>query len=179
MADKMTLEAVVTTSFDSPLGRIVASAGDEGLCLLDFVDESPTGQRLATKRRRLIAALAPGEHCWLQRLQDELAEYFAGRRTEFTIPLMPRGTSFQQRVWRELCRIPYGTTICYEDLAARIGQPTAVRAVANANGQNRINILIPCHRVIGKKGDLTGYGGGLWRKRQLLDHERQSLRSSD
>ena len=117
----------------------------------------------------------PGQHEWLRRLSDELAAYFDGRLTEFTVPISPRGTPFQERVWQELRRIPHGTTISYEELAARIGQPTAVRAVANANGQNRVNILIPCHRVIGKNGELTGYGGGLWRKRLLLDRERSPL----
>ena len=92
------------------------------------------------------------------------------------MPVAPRATPFQDRVWQELRRIPHGSTISYQELAARINQPTAVRAVANANGQNRINILIPCHRVIGKNGDLTGYGGGLWRKRLLLDLEQSAAK---
>jgi AraC family transcriptional regulator of adaptative response/methylated-DNA-[protein]-cysteine methyltransferase len=101
-----------------------------------------------------------------------LTEYFAAERREFKVPLAPRGTPFQEKVWQELRRIPYGQTISYDELARRAGQPTAQRAVARANGMNRICILIPCHRVIGKDGSLTGYGGGLWRKRLLLGLEQ-------
>ena len=169
MADEMTLRPIVTRTFDSTVGRLIAAAVDDGICWLDFADESRSERHLATIQRRFCAEVVPGEHRWLRLLNDELAAYFNGRIAEFTVPIVARGTAFQERVWSELCRIPYGTTICYEELASRIGQPTAVRAVANANGQNRINILIPCHRVIGKNGDLTGYGGGLWRKRLLLD----------
>lgn len=163
---------IVTTMFDSPLGHLLAAATDDGICLLDYVDESLIARNLATMRKRFAASVVPGEHVWLQRLSDELAAYFDGRSTDSTVPVAPRGTPFQERVWAELRRIPHGETISYEELAARIGQPTAVRAVANANGQNRINLVIPCHRVIGKNGSLTGYGGGLWRKRLLLEHER-------
>jgi AraC family transcriptional regulator of adaptative response/methylated-DNA-[protein]-cysteine methyltransferase len=90
----------------------------------------------------------------------------------FSVKLAPNGTAFQEEVWSALRKIPFGRTIAYDELAARIGRPTAQRAVANANGQNRISILIPCHRVIGKDGSLTGYGGGLWRKRLLLELEK-------
>lgn len=168
---------IVTAMLDSPLGRLLAAATEDGICLLEYTDRRMLERNLATMRRRFAAAVVPGAHPWLQQLSHELRAYFDGRSTEFTVPVAPRGTPFQERVWQELRRIPHGTTISYEELAAHIGQPTAVRAVANANGQNRINILIPCHRVIGKNGDLTGYGGGLWRKRQLLDLER-SLRTS-
>jgi AraC family transcriptional regulator of adaptative response/methylated-DNA-[protein]-cysteine methyltransferase len=101
-----------------------------------------------------------------------LTEYFEGKRREFPVPLASRGTPFQMKVWRELRRIPHGQTISYDELALRVGQPTAQRAVARANGMNHIAILIPCHRVIGKDGSLTGYGGGLWRKRLLLELEK-------
>lgn len=103
--------------------------------------------------------------------EEQLNEYFAGQREEFNLPLQAAGTLFQQRVWAELCKIPYGTTISYGDLAKRIGQPTASRAVGLANGQNPISIIVPCHRVIGSTGKLTGYGGGLERKKFLLQHE--------
>lgn len=176
MSDEKTLRPIVTTTFDSPIGRLIAAAVDDGICWLDFAEESRSERNLATMRQRFFTEVVPGEHQWLRLLRDELAAFFDGRITEFTVPVVPRGTPFQERVWNELCRIPHGTTISYEELASRIGQPTAVRAVANANGQNRINILIPCHRVIGKNGDLTGYGGGLSRKRQLLDHEQRTPR---
>ncbi|MFD4366860.1 methylated-DNA--[protein]-cysteine S-methyltransferase [Rhodococcus sp. NPDC058521] len=103
----------------------------------------------------------------------QLGEYFAGRRTEFTVPLALRGTPFQRRVWESLRTIPYGQTWTYRDLAAAVGQPTAVRAVAAANGKNPISIVVPCHRVIGSDGSLTGYAGGLERKQFLLDREQR------
>jgi methylated-DNA-[protein]-cysteine S-methyltransferase len=103
---------------------------------------------------------------------QQLEEYFAGQRTAFDLPLKLIGTEFQRRVWTELTRIPYGETISYGELARRLGQPGAARAVGLANGRNPVGIIVPCHRVIGASGDLTGYGGGLHRKRQLLDHER-------
>ena len=102
----------------------------------------------------------------------QLDEYFQGKRKDFTLPLASRGTPFQDKVWQELRRIPHGQTLSYDELARRVGQPTAQRAVARANGANCVAILIPCHRVIGKDGTLTGYGGGLWRKRLLLELER-------
>lgn len=104
-------------------------------------------------------------------LRHQLDEYFAGQRQEFDIPLKLSGTSFQNRVWQELARIPFGTTITYAELARRIGQPTAARAVGHANAKNPLSILIPCHRVIATSGQLTGYAGGLLRKQWLLDHE--------
>lgn len=109
----------------------------------------------------------------LQRTTAQLNEYFRGEREEFDLPLALGGTSFQQRVWSELQQIPYGTTISYGELARRIGQPTASRAVGLANGQNPISIIVPCHRVIGSTGKLTGYGGGLERKKLLLQHESE------
>jgi methylated-DNA-[protein]-cysteine S-methyltransferase len=101
----------------------------------------------------------------------QLAAYFAGELHEFNVPLDPQGTEFQKKVWRELCRIPFGETISYGELARRIGQPTASRAVGLANGRNPIAIIVPCHRVIGADGSLTGYGGGIDRKKWLLEHE--------
>jgi methylated-DNA-[protein]-cysteine S-methyltransferase len=109
----------------------------------------------------------------------QLNEYFAGTRREFDLPLRSQGTQFQQRVWRELAAIPYGQTWSYGDLAARIGKPSASRAVGLANGRNPISILVPCHRVIGANGSLTGYGGGLERKQWLLEHEGVSSRGFD
>jgi methylated-DNA-[protein]-cysteine S-methyltransferase len=109
----------------------------------------------------------------LARAADQLAEYFAGKRRVFDLPLGPRGTGFQARVWRELTKIPYGETCSYGDIARAVGRPSASRAVGAANGRNPIAIIVPCHRVIGASGELTGYGGGLPMKRWLLAHERQ------
>jgi methylated-DNA-[protein]-cysteine S-methyltransferase len=105
-------------------------------------------------------------------VREQLAEYFAGERCEFDVPMQLAGTAFQRRVWAELLRIPYGATISYAELARRVGPPTAVRAVGAANGRNPISILVPCHRVIGADGKLTGYGGGVERKQWLLELER-------
>ena len=166
-------ERIIIEMIESPLGPLLAGASDEGICLLEYTDRRMLEHNLKTLRQRFDCGVVPGEHQLLDRLRFELSEYFDGRRREFTLPLLPRGTPFQEKVWRELRNIPLGTTIPYDELARRIGQPTAQRAVARANGMNRINILIPCHRVIGKDGSLTGYGGGLWRKRLLLDLEQR------
>ena len=107
----------------------------------------------------------------------QLGEYFAGQRKTFTVPLRPRGTDFQRRVWGALAEIPYGATSTYADIARTVGRPAAVRAVGSANGRNPVSILIPCHRVIGGDGRLVGYGGGLWRKAWLLAHERKFARA--
>ncbi len=111
--------------------------------------------------------------CALQQTHGRLEDYFRGRLTEFSVPLLTPGTAFQRLVWSQLRAIPSGTTRSYGEIAAEIGRPTAVRAVARANGDNRIAILIPCHRVVGSDGELTGYGGGLWRKRRLLEIEQE------
>jgi methylated-DNA-[protein]-cysteine S-methyltransferase len=108
-------------------------------------------------------------------VRSQLTEYFAGERADFDLPLAPVGTPFQQRVWQRLRQIPLGQTSSYGELAAEIGQPAAVRAVGMANGRNPISIIVPCHRVVGSTGALTGYAGGLAAKRWLLDHERASL----
>lgn len=122
-------------------------------------------------------SVAEREDAVLREAKRQLEGYFAGRLKSFNLKLAPQGTEFQTSVWRELNRIPFGTTISYADLARRIGQPKACRAVGAANGRNPIAIIVPCHRVIGTDGTLTGYGGGLDRKRWLLDHEREVLRN--
>jgi len=166
-------ERIVIAMIESPLGPLLAGASDDGICLLEYTDRRMLEHNLVTMRRRFDCAVVPGSHPCLAKLKSELSEFFAGTRRDFTLPVAPRGTPFQEKVWRELRNIPHGETISYDTLARRIGQPTAQRAVARANGMNRINILIPCHRVIGKDGSLTGYGGGLWRKRLLLDLEQK------
>jgi AraC family transcriptional regulator, regulatory protein of adaptative response / methylated-DNA-[protein]-cysteine methyltransferase len=163
---------IVITMLESPLGPLLAGATDLGINFLEYTDRRMLEHNLQTMRRRFGCAIVPGRHALLDCLRQELDEYFRGERQEFTVPLAARGTPFQEKVWRQLQRIPYGKTISYDELARGIGQPTAQRAVARANGMNCIAILIPCHRVIGKDGTLTGYGGGLWRKRLLLELER-------
>ncbi len=165
-------QRVLITMLASPLGPLLAGTTDEGINLLEYTDRRMLETNLKALQRRFGCAVVPGPHPLLERLQAELNEYFEGRRREFALPLAARGTPFQEKVWRELRRIPYAQTIAYDELACRVGQPTAQRAVARANGMNCVAILIPCHRVIGKDGTLTGYGGGLWRKRLLLELER-------
>lgn len=159
---------------DTPIGEMVAGATDTHLVLLEFAHRRRLDGQLARLSRTTGFTLERGESRVVRALRGELAEYFRGERTEFTIPIDARGTPFQMRVWSELRRIPNGTTTSYARLAVSVGQPTAVRAVARANGDNPISILIPCHRVIGSDGSLTGYGGGLWRKKKLLDLEART-----
>lgn len=163
---------VATQIVETPLGPLLIGATNEGVCLVEYTDRRMLEHNIATMRKRFGSAVLPITNEYIEQLREELAHYFAGELSEFTVPVLAGGTPFQERVWAELRRIPFAQTISYHELAVRIDQPTAVRAVARANGMNRINILIPCHRVIGKDGQLTGYGGGLWRKRLLLDLER-------
>ena len=156
----------------SPLGPLVAIADEERVCLLEFVDRRAIEAQVRTLRRRVPGVVIPGTNAVLDRLASQLKEYFAGRSLTLDVPVRIAGTPFQQRVWDELRRIPAGHTCSYADLARRIGRNTAVRAVARANGDNRLALLIPCHRVIGSDGKPVGYGGGVWRKTWLLEHER-------
>lgn len=156
----------------TPLGPLLAVAADGGICMLEFVDRRALPAQIATLRKRFTAVVAPGEHAHLDQLSAELARYFAGTLKEFRVPIAAPGTPFQESVWAELRKIRAGATRSYADVARAIGRPRAVRAVARANGDNRVAILIPCHRVVGSDGALTGYAGGLWRKEWLLAHER-------
>jgi AraC family transcriptional regulator of adaptative response/methylated-DNA-[protein]-cysteine methyltransferase len=165
------MDCVTLSWLESPLGPLVAGATDRGVCLLEFSDRRMLEAQLESVRRRLGTVL-PGSHPLLEQLRTELAGYFAGERREFTVPLVYPGTPFQVKVWDALRQIPYGETRSYETLAWSVGAPGAQRAVGHANGLNRLAILIPCHRVVNKSGALGGYGGGLWRKRLLLDLER-------
>jgi AraC family transcriptional regulator of adaptative response/methylated-DNA-[protein]-cysteine methyltransferase len=164
---------ISVTRIETPLGPMLAGAVDDGICLLEFTDRRMLETQLKIVARRFNAPIIQGTHALFGTLTRELLEYFDGKRKEFTVPLAAPGTAFQQKVWDELCRIPYGKTRSYKQQAEAIGMPEAVRAVANANGVNRISIIIPCHRVIGSDGQLTGYGGGLWRKKWLLDMEQR------
>ena len=156
------------TMLDTPLGPMLAAAGETGLCQLEFADRRGLEQGYAEMRRRFGLPVVPGDNAVLPQLRRELAEYFSGQRRQFNVPLALQGSPFQQKVWCELQKIPAGRTISYETIAQKIGQPAAFRAVARANGANRIALLVPCHRVIAKDGTLSGYGGGVWRKRLLL-----------
>jgi AraC family transcriptional regulator of adaptative response/methylated-DNA-[protein]-cysteine methyltransferase len=164
--------AMMTT----PLGPMVAGAAPQGICLLEFSDQSMLEKQFVRLEKQFHACLLPGPNEHLDSLRRELDLYFQGCLREFKVPLVMAGTEFQARVWQALQTIPYGQTRSYKEQAIMIGQPKAVRAVGRANGDNRISIIIPCHRVIGDNGQLTGYGGGLWRKRFLLDLEQKNIK---
>jgi AraC family transcriptional regulator of adaptative response/methylated-DNA-[protein]-cysteine methyltransferase len=165
-------QVVRVTRIPTPLGTMLAGATNEGICLLEFADRRMLEAQLNRLQRFLDAEILPGQSDHVSDLREQLSEYFDGTRRTFDVSLVTPGTPFQQRVWEGLRSIPYGETRSYQQQAEMVGRPSAVRAVARANGHNRIAILIPCHRVIGKNGKLTGYGGGLWRKEYLLHLER-------
>ncbi len=159
----------------TPVGPMVAGACDHALRLLEFHEPDKLESQIQRLVDRLDAVVVPGDNEITRQTAAELDEYFGGARREFTVPLRLSGTPFQEAAWRALRDIPYGQTRSYGEQARAIGRPTAVRAVARANGANHIAIIVPCHRVIGADGTLTGYGGGLWRKKRLLELERGQL----
>jgi AraC family transcriptional regulator of adaptative response/methylated-DNA-[protein]-cysteine methyltransferase len=161
---------VVTTAIDTPLGPMLAGATDEGLCLLEFTDRPMLPTELAALERQR-GPITAGAHPHLSRVRGQLAEYFDGHRETFDVPLDTPGSGFQRAIWSGLRQIPYGSTVTYADLAATTGRPGAARAVGRANGTNRVAIVVPCHRVVAAGGALGGYGGGLDRKRRLLELE--------
>ena len=152
----------------TPLGDMLAVASDQGLCLLEFDVQQRVDRELAQVEAARGGPAQEGRNTILDQLAVELAEYFAGQRQQFGVPLDLVGTPFQIDAWHALLQIPYGRTRSYASQALAIGRPTATRAVAAANGQNKVSIVVPCHRVIGSDGSLTGFGGGLPRKRALL-----------
>ena len=164
---------IKTTKIETPLGEMIAGATEKGICLLEFNDRKILPAEYKDLIRLLNTTFEEGENKHLKVLRKQLKEYFDGERKEFTIPLVTPGTSFQQAIWKELQNIQYGSTMSYLEQSLALNQPDAIRAVANANGKNRIAIVIPCHRVVGSDGRLTGYGGGLKRKKWLLDHEKK------
>jgi len=149
---------VTRTYYSSPIGWLEISGNEKGISSINYLENDPE-QGFARPE------------C-LEECARQLDEYFHHKRKSFDLDLQPGGTAFQSGVWQQLQRIPFGETISYIDLARKIGNTGAVRAVGHANGQNPINIIIPCHRVIGANGKLTGYGGGLWRKQWLIKHEK-------
>jgi AraC family transcriptional regulator, regulatory protein of adaptative response / methylated-DNA-[protein]-cysteine methyltransferase len=156
----------------TPLGPMIAGASEETLYLLEFADRRMLETQITTLRRRLGCTMVPGDNAVLAQTADQLAAYFGGGLSEFTVPIQYPGTEFQRLVWEVLMAIPQGTTMTYGEVAHEVGRSSAVRAVGRAVGDNRLAIVIPCHRVVGSNGRLTGYGGHLWRKKVLLDHER-------
>lgn len=158
---------------DGPLGAMLAIADDDFLHLLEFTDRRGLEAEIETLRKKEGFAIVPGRSAVIDSIERELGSYFAGKLQNFKTPIRFHGSAFQKSVLKLLTDIPYGQTRTYGEQAKWVGKPKAVRAVARANGQNRLAIIIPCHRVIGAQGKLIGYSGGLARKQWLLDHERK------
>lgn len=157
----------------TPLGVMIAGAIEDGLCLLEFEDRPILQAKIADLKRLLNGRLIEGKNQHIIQAEEELKEYFEGKRKQFQVSLITPGTDFQMKVWNNLKRIQFGDIISYQQQSENIGHPSAIRAIAHANGCNRISIIIPCHRVIGKNRKLTGYSGGIERKRWLLIHEEK------
>ncbi len=170
-SDSKNENIVTITRISTPIGPMFAGATEEGICLLEFTDRRMLETQIKRLRKLLKAEFVPGDNDHFQELDKQLKEYFDKKRKTFDLPLVVPGTKFQQKAWDMLQCIPYGETRTYQQQAIDIGKPKAVRAAATANGDNRISIIIPCHRVIAKSGELAGYGGGLWRKQYLLELE--------
>ena len=183
----MTMDKIQTSPFHSkgsvvisimqittPLGLMLAGTTSEGVCLLEFTNRIRLDREFSELQKILNAVMEPGRNQYSNQLEKELNEYFEGKRKTFSVPLHIPGTGFSQSVWEMLQKIPYGKTCSYKEQAEMLNNPKAIRAIASANGRNRLAILIPCHRVIGSDGNLTGYAAGLEKKKWLLDFERNN-----
>jgi AraC family transcriptional regulator of adaptative response/methylated-DNA-[protein]-cysteine methyltransferase len=157
---------------DTPIGAMLAVADETGLHLLEFAERQALPREIARLKER-VGPICFGQSKVIEALDDQLGQYFSGRRATFDVPVVQRGTAFEARVWEALQQVPSGQTRPYGEIARSIGRPDAPRAVARANGANQVAILVPCHRIVGADGSLTGYGGQLWRKQWLLEHERR------
>lgn len=168
-------QIISVTRIPTPLGPMLAGATEEGICLLEFTDRRMLETQIGRLQKYLKGELVPGKSKYFEPLSKELEEYFSGKRKGFSVPLVVAGSEFQTGVWNVLQEIPYGKTRSYKEQAIAFGNVKAIRAVAKANGDNRIAIIIPCHRVIGSTGELVGYGGGVWRKQWMLEMEGRNV----
>ncbi len=169
--------ALLAEEIATPLRPMLAVAGERGLCLLEFLDRRAITTELGALRLRHGLPIVRGSNPHLDRVRSELEAYFHGALRRFTVPLDLGGTPLQRRVWERLLAIPFGETVSYSEVARDVGRLETVRAVGQANGKNPVAIVVPCHRVVGADGALQGYGGGLWRKRWLLRHEGDAIRT--
>jgi AraC family transcriptional regulator of adaptative response/methylated-DNA-[protein]-cysteine methyltransferase len=160
-----------STIIETPLGQMRSLATEQGICVFDFAQRRMMNSIVKRVEKGVGTEAVDGHVSHFDELKRQIDEYYNGSRTEFDIPLHLIGTPFQLSVWDALTKIPFGTTRSYLKQSIFLGNEKAIRAVARANGENGIAIIVPCHRVIGENGNLTGYGGGLWRKKWLLDHE--------
>lgn len=164
---------IVTKIIDTPFGEMLTAATSDGICLLEYTDTNRIEMQLPRLEKYFSADINEGSSPLFPLLEEELKHYFIGKLVNFTVPIDTKGTSFQMHAWDALMKIPYGETRSYLEQAQTINKPKAFRAVASANRNNRISIIIPCHRVIAKNGDLAGYGGGLERKKFLITLENK------
>jgi len=172
-ASKSKYRTVVNTlRFSSPIGSLIACASETGICFLGFVGQKKLEENITDIQKKLSAVMIPGINPYLIQVRKELGEYFKGNRTNFSVPLHIIGTDFRKQTWSELLNIPYGETRTYSQQASAMNHEKSVRAVASANAMNKISIIIPCHRVIGSNGKISGYAGGLPKKRWLLELEK-------
>ena len=156
----------------SPIGELVLTSTEKGISFIWFVEENGKDKLIIELEKKFKTKLEFNSNTHLEKCKDQLQEYFIGTRKEFDLSLELTGSEFQQKIWKLLTEIPYGKTISYLELSKKYGDVKAIRAIASANGENPLSIIIPCHRVIGTDGSLTGYAGGLARKRWLLQHEQ-------
>ena len=171
----ITKNIIATTVIPTPIGKIFVASTSKGICMLTFYKEESIQKNIDKLKKFFDADIMSAHNAHFDTLKKELEEYFEGKREVFEVPLQLVGTPFQQKVWKILMAIPYGATISYQEQAGLVNNPKAVRAVANANANNMIAILIPCHRVIGKNGKLTGYAGGIDKKEFLLNLEKKAM----
>ena len=172
--DKKNAETIIyITELMTPLAAMLVGATEQGICLLEFSDRIRIEKEFDDLKKSLNAVMQHGKNQFTDQVQAELSEYFAGSRKAFEVPLHTPGNDFAQSVWKTLQQIPYGTTLSYKKQSEMMNNPKAIRAMASTNGRNRIAIIIPCHRVIGSNGSLTGYAGGIDRKKWLLQFERE------
>jgi len=165
---------IVTKIINTPFGEMLAGATEKGICLLEFTDAKRLEWQIPNLEKHFSVAVKKGRTPLFKELTDQLQAYFSGELQNFDLPLDTKGTPFQMQAWDALMTIPYAETRSYQEQATIIGNPKAFRAVASANRNNRISIIIPCHRVIAKNGNLAGYGGGLDRKKYLINLEQNA-----
>ncbi len=165
------MNVISTKTIETPLGDMIAGAVDDGICLLEFHDRRMLPVQLDRIKQLFKAEIVEGDHPLFSPLEKELNEYFHEGRKSFNVPIVYPGSPFQVKVWESLMKIPYGKVRSYQFQSELLGNPKAIRAMAKANGDNRLAILIPCHRIIGSNGEMVGYGGKIWRKKHLLELE--------
>lgn len=160
--------------FNTQLGSMLVIADEEGIYLLEFAERKGLDKEIKKLKNTLRAKVVPSRNKWMDLVEQEISEYFAGKLRKFNTPIYLMGSSFQKAVWQELMKIPYGETRSYMQQAHSVNMPKSYRAVANANGSNQLAIIVPCHRIINNNGNLGGYGGGISRKKWLIEHEKRN-----